>query len=325
MPSINVKKSVTSNTREIQRTNRQQMDIAIRNICMELSSFNNEFSKVEVAKSIMEYVTKHERLMYSGISNYIFAQSDMVNSDIVSNADTLLDYAYSNQFKAEMQRCFSVDDGEIEKCRKIILKLNDHIHLVIQQLNNLKISDTEYSERFEKEMKPVTNKLVQDMNAQLVTLVGMFTALAFIIFGGISEFNNIFSDISGISIFKLLMLGSVWGICLINLIYIFLFCIGKMTGLNFSTARKSPTASIFQKYPIVWWSNFIVISILAVNMWLYFLVYRINIMDSIYKYTTSQTIVIFIAIAGSTVMIAVIYKLAKFLKKHCNPDYDEKI
>ena len=48
--------------------------------------------------------------------------------------------------------------------------------------------------------------------------------------------------------------GLIWGLCIFNLIYVFLFCVGKMTHLNFKST-DDPDATIFQKYPIVWWSD----------------------------------------------------------------------
>lgn len=72
----------------------------------------------------------------------------------------------------------------------------------------------------------------------------------------VSSLDNIFSN-SGLPVLKLMMVGSVWGLCILNLIFVFLFCVGKMTKLNFKSTDDE-TADIFQKYPIVWWSDFII-------------------------------------------------------------------
>lgn len=259
--------------------------------------------------------------MYSVISNYVFVANDNIDNmvnNIVNNIDIILDYSYSTRFSSDMIEKFELEEAEIEKSRRIILKINDHIHLAVQQLHNLRISDEEYAKRFEEQMQPVTNKLVQDMNAQLISLVGIFTAIAFIIFGGISEFNNIFSSLNDTSLLKLLMVGSVWGICLINLVYVFLFCIGKMTGLNFRSVQKSAEATVFQKYPIVWWSNLIVISILIVSTWLYFIMYRTNAVVELLNLSTQWIVGI------SGVIIAIIIAAVCLLYKKCNSQSVEK-
>lgn len=300
---------------------REEMESSIRDLCRRLSLDTFDLSDVEkyeeIIKIIVCYVRKHERLMYSVISNYVFVPNNDIDN-MVNNIDTILDYSYSTDFSSDMTEKFELNEEEIEKSRRIILKINDHIHLAVQQLHYLKISDEEYAKRFEEQMQPVTNKLVQDMNAQLISLVGIFTAIAFIIFGGISEFNNIFSGLNDTSLLKLLMVGSVWGICLINLVYVFLFCIGKMTGLNFRSVQKSSEATIFQKYPIVWWSNFIVISILIVSTWLYFIMYRTNVVEGLLNLSTEWVVII------SVVIMAIIIVAVLILCKKCNSENNKK-
>lgn len=108
----------------------------------------------------------------------------------------------------------------------------------------------------------------KEMNSQLLTMIGIFTALAFLVFGGINSLDNVFSE--GVPVLKLMVVGSVWGLCILNLVFVFLFCVGKMTKLKFSSTDDE-TASIFQKYPIVWWSNLILTSIMILCSWLYYL------------------------------------------------------
>ena len=74
----------------------------------------------------------------------------------------------------------------------------------------------------ERNIADFKENLTKEMNEQLITLVSIFTALAFLLFGGISSLDNIFSGIDKTSILKLLMIGCIWGICLVNLIFVFL-------------------------------------------------------------------------------------------------------
>ena len=96
-------------------------------------------------------------------------------------------------------------------------------------------------------------------------MVSIFTALAFLVFGGVSSLGSIFSN-HELPLLKVIIIGCVWGLGLINLIFVFLFCIGKMTGIPFQSGR-APDANIFQKYPIVWWSDLIIIVILSGTLW----------------------------------------------------------
>ena len=111
--------------------------------------------------------------------------------------------------------------------------------------------------------------MTKDMSNQLLTMVSIFTALAFLVFGGISSLDNIFSA-HGIPMLKLMCIGTVWGLCILNLIFVFLFCVGKMTKLNFKST-DDPNASIFQKYPVVWWTDLILVALLTICLWAYYI------------------------------------------------------
>ena len=93
----------------------------------------------------------------------------------------------------------------------------------------------------------------------------MFTALAFLIFGGISSLDNLFSEMNNLSILKLVTLGCVWGICILNLIFVFLICVSKMTHLPFGFSDK-PEVSIREKYAVVWLSNLILLTLLMFSL-----------------------------------------------------------
>lgn len=152
------------------------------------------------------------------------------------------------------------------------MKIWDHINLAHQQYSALKQSDAEYEEKFNKKMIPIKEDLSKDLSQQLLTMVSIFTALAFLIFGGISSLDNIFAN-QEIPILKLMIVGSVWGLCILNLIFVFLFCVGKMTKLKFTSTDNSD-ATIFQKYPIVWWSNLVIVSVMILSMWGYYITKR---------------------------------------------------
>ncbi|MGN1014699.1 MAG: hypothetical protein ACI4PM_05020 [Butyricicoccus sp.] len=362
---INVNRTVNGKTVASSESEqfRNEMETQMREICTALTS--EEFDASHTSALIMIYALKYDRLLYSTVSNYIFRTCEKTAFDISdlsadANADALLKFAYLDDFNRQLKRAVKAIDSSLLPridpllCRKIILKLNDHVHLVVQQIGHLKLSDEEYSQKFKEQIAPILDevqtaqksldkkvdtageelmskvnaanneigKFAKEYNAQIISLLGIFTAIAFLVFGSISEFNNIFSDISNISIFKLMILGSIWGICLINLLYVFLFCIGKMTGLNFSSAKKESHASIFQKYPIVWWSNYIVITIFFISSIMYFFVYRLDLTNRIAEMDIGNTAVLAFVLIALLVVAFIIIKSFKFLWIQCNPRYD---
>jgi len=141
--------------------------------------------------------------------------------------------------------------------------------LAQQQYQVLKQTDQEYADKFNSNIEKYKQEMTKEMSQQLISLVGIFTALAFLIFGSISSLDNIFS-VHGIPLLKLMCVGTIWGICILNLVFVFLFCVSKMTKTQFKST-EDPRATIFQKYPIVWWCNFTLCSLLLIFCWFYYL------------------------------------------------------
>ena len=90
--------------------------------------------------------------------------------------------------------------------------------------------------------------------------------MSFVLFGGIDSLGSVFKELNGDNILKLMTLACVWGIGMLNVIFVFLFCIGKMTRLNFKTSND-PKAGFLQRYPVVGWTNYILIVLMVGLMW----------------------------------------------------------
>ena len=58
----------------------------------------------------------------------------------------------------------------------------------------------------------------------------------------------------------------MWGLEMLNVIFVFLFCVGKMTGQDFKS-NKNEEATFYQKYPVVVLTNFILILVMMAFMW----------------------------------------------------------
>lgn len=72
-----------------------------------------------------------------------------------------------------------------------------------QQYIMLKQTDEEYDEKFKARISSFKEDMSKDMNAQMITMVGIFTALAFLIFGSISSLDGIFEN-TALPIFKVM-------------------------------------------------------------------------------------------------------------------------
>ena len=120
----------------------------------------------------------------------------------------------------------------------------------------LKLTDREYRDKFEKQIYPVKTNLSKEINAQMLTMLGIFTALAFLVFGSISSLDGIF-DKNELPLFKTFSVATVWGICISNMIFVFLHCAGRMSNLSFSSDGE---------FKIVKWTNSILFSLLLISL-----------------------------------------------------------
>ena len=276
MPTINIEQvdeieKLNSSTKAKEKLDKMSREMD--EICKMLFDATKEFDEKNAFKQICQYIREYDRLLYTNISIYIFkATSNEEFSSFQTNIDKLLNYSFGEEVDEKVSKVESKDEKFlIKKSQKVILKIYDHVNLANRQFLELKETDEEYAKKFRTNVEPIKREMTTEMSNQLITLVGIFTAIAFVVFGGISSLDNIFQGgMQNIPILKLLMTGLIWGICMVDLIYVFLFCVGKITKLSIKSS-DNPKDNLVQKYPIVFWSNFLLISLLLIVSWLYYL------------------------------------------------------
>lgn len=255
----------------------QEMEASLRKFFERLDKPNEKFNASDAFDELLRYINNYDRILYSAISNIIYAHysRDDATRDpagtLLSNLDALIRYSEDEGNIAAKKTALSKNQTEksVDDTRRVVLKIWDHVTLASQQYTMLKQTDSEYDEKFKKRIASYKEEMTKEMNAQMITMIGIFTALAFLIFGSISSLDGIFENLS-FPLFKVISIGLVWGLCVSNMIFVFLYCIEKMTKLNFK-ATQSPSANIFQRYPIVWWTNFLLVSLLLLSTWGWFI------------------------------------------------------
>lgn len=328
-PRVNPAKMTTAAPQVTSNDVTQEKADAVVHFFNLLTQDAEKFSEEDTFNVLYEYIKTHNRILYAPISNEIYSCYNKHSSDeagaiigaISTNMDKLVSYAAGQKCHDRRKKleCSSeateTDKNDItmaikqfEDAQKAVLKIWDHINLAQQQYSVLKQSDTEYKQKFESLIEPYKTQMTQDMNSQLLTMVSIFTALAFLVFGGISSLDNIFSS-QGIPLLKLMCVGSVWGLCILNLIFVFLFCISKMTNLSFKSTND-PNANIFQKYPVIWWTDLMLLSILALCSWAYYV--RKNNFDG-WLNELFENYRPLVVIAGTLIIVWMIWKSVKWL------------
>lgn len=249
------------------------MSNSIMDLCDSLSVDTKRFKESDFLNNLRAYIGKYGRLLYSDISDYIFSIEEVRLSSFEVNLKKVVDFVYQGPIKQEQsnsknnKKC--AKDDEI---KKTVIKLWDHVNLAKRQLVQLKQSDGEFTNKFNGNISSFKEEMTKEMNAQLISLVGLFTAMSFLVFGGINSLDNIFSGAKDIDIIKIMIIGTIWGLCIQNLVFVFMFFISKLTKTSIKS-NECLNANFIQKYPLMCWSNLVFIFLLVICLWLYFIDY----------------------------------------------------
>lgn len=268
----------------------EEMESEMTSICDSLCCDTQTFNKIEITNKINVYLGSYNRILYHVITNCIYSP-DHDTGVFSTNLQKVVEYVLSDEYN-------STDDSIDTK--KIMIKIWDHYNLANRQFNTLNQTDQDFTKKFNSKITPIHAKIeenlhthTKEINSQLIALIGIFTAMSFLVFGGINSLNNIFYNAKMIPILNLMIIGSIWGLCILNLVFVFMFFISKMTGLDISS-NKNKDSSLIKKYPLVIWSNLIICTILLICLLLYY-IDRWNLGSWLYDFSYHNQILVFIS------------------------------
>ena len=237
--------------------NWDDMAQSMQDFIISLKQNSDLFLPEDSYKKLEMYKKTYDRLLYTVLSDEIFSCFDdetkiKEGTNILTNIDALLVYCENNE-------------NYQKNVHNIILKLKDHANLASRQYNSLKQTDEEYQQKFNKRIFGFKEKVTQEMAAQLITLVGIFTAIAFVVFGGLSSLESIFSNKR--PLIEIIVIASIWMLGMINLVFIFLKGISNMTQLDISSKNSD---NLLEKYIWIIWFNLIFILVIISVFWINF-------------------------------------------------------
>ena len=240
----------------------EEMKADIVDICKTISLSSSQFEAEELFSKIKDYVNQYDRLLYAEISTYCYNLDSEELDDFQGNLTFLVEYVHSQDFENELKA-----DGEdgaeneaelLRRTKRIIIKLYDNVNLACSQMNSLRRSEEELHQHFVSEFEPAKSEITKDISSQLITLVGIFTAIAFLVFGGFSSLADIFSHL-GDSIPRTIMLASIWGLFICDGIFVFLGCIERIV-------QKESVTLIGRNWLFVI-TNLILLFIFSISLW----------------------------------------------------------
>lgn len=215
----------------------------INGICKALTLPTKEYDPQITVENINTYFAspnKLERILYSEISNYVFSL-DMSDRGIFgTNLEKLLLYSLNENNKVG------------EDCVKLIVKIYDHFHLVLHQIENVNnifaSSIDEAKENLQKEVKGIEK--------EYISILGIFASIVFAFVGGITFSTSVLQNISNVGVFRLLLTVDFLAFVLINIIYIlvkFVFTINEKDSKIFNIRPLNITCVVIAIFIIVGW------------------------------------------------------------------------
>ncbi|MDD7201011.1 MAG: hypothetical protein ACOCOW_06195 [Prevotella sp.] len=139
-----------------------------------------KFDKDYVSSYVNSVVANKARIPYHAISEYVYQ-----NQENQEKIDSLI---YRIQ---AIKQDFQKDDSKSHQQMEILNKMLDHIKLASLQIQKFSEIINMQNEYMEKEKNDIENAR-HDNNAQVVSILSIFTAAAFVLFGGISGLSGLF-------------------------------------------------------------------------------------------------------------------------------------
>lgn len=188
-----------------------------------------------LVQQISVYLTNNERFLYNTITKFIEKISTIERNNLLQRIDILYK---SKEFR-------SLDEDMKFK----YIKLYDHVNLAFFQWSQYLDSDTkirnltqtemrkfhdEINVLSNKNMESIENKVsasLEAINTQLISIVSIFVAISFVMFGGMSLLNNLFdySRLERIPLIEMLCGGSLIGLIIVAVMYGFILLVLKLT------------------------------------------------------------------------------------------------
>ncbi len=185
-------------------------------LCQDLTE---EISLAEWTENLWEFQEAFYKILYSELSVFIIEESE---DDVIFTIEKNIE-----NISQHMDSIFTGQKIEAKQY-EFWLKFRDHCKLAILQRRHYNISKKTIEDLTSGIVKTETDRIQKDLTSQLIGLVSIFTALSFVIFGGINILGSILENIRLATISRMICVGLLWTISMSLLFYIFVRFILKI-------------------------------------------------------------------------------------------------
>lgn len=238
-----------------------EMQDAAVSLCVNLNVSSSVFNG-ENWISTLESHRKEEsfRLNYFCVTQYVFDNEiEGKKSGFLTNLDSAVELA--------QQKYIEDEDEDALRLYKMALKFKDHVNLAIQQKRLVNKTQKEMLKEVEGIVSPRINEMTKEMTSQLVGMISIFTALSFVVFGGISSMDSLMKALQEStknqeSILPTIIVAIAWAFCMLNLLFAFMYFVIRITKLP--KPVDADAQNVVQRYPVVFLANYILLAMFLI-------------------------------------------------------------
>ncbi|MBQ7133808.1 MAG: hypothetical protein IJO20_04865 [Ruminococcus sp.] len=275
------------------------------------------FDKEEYIGRLEGFLKKYKRIQYSSLSSLVYNSGEETRVTINMNLESLVNFTQT----ADLKKINLKDktDDSIALYKNIIIKLWDHFQLAYTQMQEINRDD--FYEKFFPERDEIYDSIKEEgrkLNKELISMVAIFTAMSFLIFGGLSSLSDILdSAIKELPIINISVVCLAWSLCVYNVMYLFMYLVGKLIDKRI-TSRDSKK---FYKRHAVFISGNLILSILLLFFgWLYFAQTDLNgwysrLYDYLGRYTIFTPLFLILFVLVVMLIVCVYRKIKKMMTK----------
>jgi len=244
-------------------------------LCKILLNPTDDFDPEKWLKLFEAFIGDSQRFRYSSLTSSIYTilREDRflsLRNTFFSNLDKALDYAY---------RSPSIS----QDLYYLLLKFSDHADLAQVQLQEFQRRDQKMRETLKRMISSELSATTENITSQLVGLVAIFTALSFILFGGISSLDSIFSflgdmissDSRWFDILPPVIIALLWAFCMTNTLFVFMLFVLRIIdkplhyGDKSSKFGKHNIWDTLQRFPILILVDYLLLCLVVLLLFFY--------------------------------------------------------
>lgn len=258
-----------------------EIDQILKKICAVESFEGDNDTLIEITDEINKYYSNIGRHSYAEISTYIYDMDPQDEDYLIKNLIYIMNYYEDKGDKDNAAHMFKLIDHIRLEFGRVYKSVHKNIDTILPTISDVIKSELSQSiqeidkkkEDIKKIMK-ITRAELSNINSNVISVLGIFTAIIVAFFGGLNILQGIFDNMHKVSIYRLILMSTITLTGLFNIMFVLLQSIAKLTGKNIWSScyhnnkcngcNKKKFTCFYNKYPIVVFYNIVSIIILVI-------------------------------------------------------------